>query len=163
MSARIFDESVWEKPADFTMQLDIPETAYNVLNADGTRPVVSLKIEGTSILLAVQVLHQLHDEESFLEIIAQYLTDGHYAEMMQTDEGKNVLADKMSEIHNDFFTVEFDADFSETEKVSLTVTAPSGVIAFRALQAMTKDDKLDALMVSFMPKETDDDVDDYYL
>jgi hypothetical protein len=159
--AVIFDKTVLEKEADFTLRLTIPESSYDVKNADGTSPVVSLVVKGSSIVTALSVLNQLNESQEFLVIAAEQIVGPDYHKLMKKDKGRTKVSEALSNIHSEFITFSFNATTEDNETVEFTLSAPSAIIGFQAFQAMTKPQKLQALAISFMPNEYDDE-DDYY-
>ena len=162
MSYRVFKPEALEAKADFTLKLTIPESSYDVKNPDGTSPVVSLKIEATSIRFALQAMSQMNEEESMLDVVAAQLVGDNFEELVKSDPDAAVNA--LSAISHEFISFKFEASNEDNEVVSMEITAPSGLIAYQSFQALSGQKKLNALAAEFMPLEHDydDDADDEY-
>jgi len=157
MTYRIFDKTALEQPADFSLQLEIPESDYPLKNADGTSPVATIAVKATSVRFALAVLGQFNEEESILDVIGAFLLGEDYLNLIENDTENSVA--KLQEITPDFLTYAFDATGESGETINVELTSPSGYIGFRAFQAATSPKKLSALATSFMPLEEDDDFD----
>ncbi len=153
MSYRVFDVSALDVEADFVLELAIPEESYAVKNPDGTSPVVTLKVQGSTRAVALQVLSQVNESEDFLFIVGSTLVGEDFPEKV-VSEPETVSA-ILSETHANFLTFEFAATVDDGSTVELSVMAPSGVIAFQAFQAMSSKVKLNQLATSFMPLDED--------
>jgi hypothetical protein len=169
MVTRIWDPASLDKAADFTMELAIPESSYPEKNPDGTAPVTSLKVEGSSIRFALQALKQVNENETMLDVVLNDLLDDSVADFTDEEmmkymaEHDEEVVDSLEKTHNPFIDFGFAVDDGEGQKLTVTLTAPSGLIAFQSFQAMTNDKKLNALATSFMPLDNDDDSDeDWY-
>lgn len=155
MAYKVYDESVLDKKAEFTLSLEIPEASYAVKNPDGSQPVVTLKVEASSNRFALGALAQLHETNEIFSIIAGAVT-GKSAEKVSKMVKKNPkgLVAKMTEIHEPFSTTSFKvSDDASGEDLTLAITAPSGMIAIHAFTAITSNQKLSALAATMMPDE----------
>lgn len=163
MTYRIWAPAALDKKADFTLELAIPESAYPENNPDGTRPVASLKVEATTIKFALQTLQLIAENQTYADLVAFTIlkTDNYNDVAAHDPENFRTL---MRENHNPFMEFSMDATGEEEDagkKVTLTLTAPSGIIAVNVFKALTKSDKLNALAASFMPEDRDEEYDDY--
>jgi len=160
MTVRIWDTSVLDEVADFSVSLPIGESAYNVKNADGSTPSVTLKVEGTSRKFALQVLSSFNETEDMLSIILASLLGDEWVEIAERDP--QAVADKLEEISAEFMTFRFNAITDTEETATLTLTAPSGIIALRAFHAMTSKRYLQSIANNWMPLAEDDDDEFFY-
>lgn len=162
MTYRIFTESVLDEVADFTLKLAIPESSYNVKNADGTAPVVTLKVNASTKRFALAALREINTTQEMLNIIAQHRLGADFATLVVKKPKKATKL--MEKIDPKFYEFYFKATQDEADgggEIEVTLTAPSGLIGFKAFQAMTNPQKLSGLLASFMPDEDEDDFDDY--
>jgi hypothetical protein len=161
MTTRVWDTSVLEKPADFTMNLEIPSSEYDVKNPDGTSPVVSLKVVGSSIQFALSALKEIQGDNGMLDIIATNILGDDYITVVR--ENPDVLTKAIQEIHTPFATYDVSISTEEGDTLDLELTAPSGLIGYKAFQSMASVQKLSALAANLMPTESEyDDEDEGY-
>ena len=155
MPYKIYDETVLDKKAEFTLSLAIPEASYSTKNPDGTQPVVTLAIEASSNRFALGALLQLNETNEIFAIVAGAVTGKSPAKISKmVHKDPAALVTKLKAIHEPFATTSFKvSDDASGEELTLKLTAPSGMIAIHAFTAMTKEHKLNALLTTMMPDE----------
>lgn len=159
MTYRVFTPEALDAVADFSLQIEIPEEEYPQWNPDGTRPVVTLKVDGTSIKFALAAMGQVSEAEQILDVIASSLM-GKDSTKDVTEEDEAAFEGLFTELHENFQMFTFTANGENEQSVTLTLSAPSGLIAFLAFNALTTSKKLNSLAASFMPIDRyDDDYD----
>jgi hypothetical protein len=161
MTYRVFTPEALDAVAEFSLQIEIPEKDYPQSNPDGTRPVVTLKVDGTSIKFALAAMGQVSESEQILDVIASSLMGKDSTEDV-TAEDEAAFEGLFTEIHEKFKTFTFTAHGESEQSVTLAVSAPSGLLAFLAFNALTTSQKLNALAASFMPVDHYNDDDEDY-
>lgn len=168
---RIYDPSVLENPADFTLSLDISH-AYPTKNADGSNPSASFKVEAPTIRLALNGLSLLNERDSGSTTLLDHLfTESAQGIDFPEDEG---APDSLSDDHEFFAQVrenfqstddwrevqleaEVEIEGKEPETVKITLRAPSYQIMYEAYNEATSNRRLNALVANLMPYAEDED------
>lgn len=174
---KIYDPASLERNVGvFTITAEIPESMYSELNADGTRPHVSIDIDAPTQLVALQVLAYLHSGEG-LDVIMTSVMDQLFADKPDfhengkyyedTEESADAIFAAMEEVYSPWkkFLFEMEGkvvkdDVETVHPVTLAIHAPSASIAFDSFVGLTTNEMLNSLAAGFMPDAEDDD-DEY--
>lgn len=173
MSTRIFDLSVLEEPADFTLSSRVPKNIDIKDNVDGSRPAVTLHVVAPSFKAAISVLNLLGEDKSaaFTEILLtqaySLLNDGADINAL-SDEELNVLFSSVEfqqffdKNMDEWHTISFDADIKlkdDVFNVQLTMKAPSFQLGLEAFEFFSSEQTLNSLVANLMPLADDEDDD----
>lgn len=176
MAYRIYDENVLDTVGEFQLTLDI-SSAYPVKNPDGTSPVLTAKVEAPTKRDAIQTLAKLGEDKAsgFLEVALDHcIITGDFNQELPLEEllKDEAFVKRFQDTSNGFFDIVVEAVLSdeggEKAEFKMTVSTPSYDIAYNAMAILTSNEKLNQVVVTFMPlvsdenEDWDDDYDDYW-
>ena len=158
MTDRIWDKTVLQKEADFSLSLSLKDI-YEQKNPDGTDASVTLKVEGSSIGFSIAMLTMLNDDDGETIAEAMFVANADILGIELTDditeEDERRIVDELEKNHSPFidFSMNANGEYEDVpHTLKLTITAPSYLIGLRAFVAMTEKRKLNSLLASFMPE-----------
>ncbi len=159
-----------DEKATITLHVPVPENRGLPLNADGTRPQITLVGEGDTYGILLRVLSEVRDSEgemlleAYMDLI---LSRSEFEDVESLDDAAPRLKEIFTEVHEDFptttvtfeMTVEQESGAVETHPVTIAIKSPSMELGVSAAVAMTKPRILTQVAIELCPR-ADVDWDD---
>lgn len=164
--SRIYDPSVLEDPADFTLSIDISST-YDVPNADGSSPSASFKVVAPTLRVAMQGLSLLNGKSNpdspLLDSLWQAAGDdlGFTDDISDEDLEASMPAlierfKDVSEWKEHKLELSLSDGSGSDSEFEVIMKAPSYEIIYGSFNAATSKQKLNALIANLMPIDDED-------
>lgn len=153
-----------DEKAEFTLSANVPDSAGVPLNADGSKPQVTLKVTADTYQSALTLLIQLHGDHQELvgTWLSQQLSVRQYRKAVKmADRGEKpaFVQEAADRIHTKFLTFETSAVFKTEEDgvmkehtVDLAITAPSVTVGMKGFVSLTRPHNLNELAITFCPE-----------
>lgn len=153
-----------DEKAEFTLSVNVPDSAGVPLNPDGSKPQVTLKVTADTYQSALTLLVQMHEDHQELvgTWLGQQLSVRQYRKAIKmADRGEKpaFVQEAADKIHAKFLTFETSVAFTTEEDgvdtehtVDLAITAPSVTVGMKGFIALTRPHSLNELAITFCPE-----------